>query len=315
MLNDKGNLTDLRTAIAGRNAAEEMMAPQDVSGIGVLGTGIQARLQVQQLESLYPKCRDLTVWGRTPANVVAYADEMKKRDWHVTIAKKPADVAQSANLIVTTTMSKEALLDADDINSKTLIIAIGADAPGKVELSQALLKKASNIVVDSITHSKQHGNAAPALKSGVINLEKLQEFGSVVSDGLRAPENDSGPIVFLSSGVGVQDLQIVQAVVAGRDHVPDLKTHHTLFKQQLATIVTDNMRRGSTSFIQGALPPLATVTEAESSDQSSTVITAAQQEVGEVDKTSDSRSIAENTLSESGSSEVPEAEHAAKLGN
>jgi len=218
VLKDEGNLTDLRTAIVGRNAAEAMMPPEALTGIGVLGTGIQARLQVQQLES-YSDCRKLTVWGHTAKNRDRYIEEMQARGWTVTIAENPQEVAQKANLIITATPSHKALLDADDIRPGTLIIAIGADAPKKLELTPKLLAIASHLVVDSITQSQYHGNAAGALKEGVIQLDELQEFGQVLSHGLQTPKNKDNIIIFLSSGVGVQDLQIVQAVIAGAGHI------------------------------------------------------------------------------------------------
>jgi ornithine cyclodeaminase len=216
VLKDEGHLTDLRTAIAGRNAAEELMPAADLIGIGMLGTGVQARLQIAQLESLYPNCRKLTVWGHTPTNTDRYASEMTDNGWDVTVVETPKEVADHSNLIITTTPSKEALLDAHDITTKnTLIIAIGADMPGKIELSPALLKKADCVLIDSIVQGKHHGNAAGAIRDGVISENDLQEFGDFLNNHAGAAEMNNKFRVFLSSGIGVQDLQIVQAVIAG----------------------------------------------------------------------------------------------------
>lgn len=222
VLKDEGHLTDLRTAIAGRNAAQELMPANDLTGVGVLGTGVQARLQIAQLQSLYPHCRQLTVWGRTQAKAIAYAKEMTKSEWQVTVADSPKQVADRSNLIITTTPSEQALLDADDITTaNTLIIAIGADMPGKIELSPALLRKADSVLIDSINQGKDHGNAAGAIKQGVISGSDLQEFGDFLANGFnrddrnsnKKPETENKLIIFLSSGIGVQDLQIVQAVI------------------------------------------------------------------------------------------------------
>lgn len=230
VLQDEGHLTDLRTAIAGRNAAQELMPADDLTGIGMLGTGVQARLQIAQLQSLYPDCKKLTVWGRTQEKAIAYAKEMTESGWQVTVANSPRQVSDHSNLIITTTPSEEPLLDADDITTaNTLIIAIGADMPGKIELSPALLKKADSVLIDSINQGKDHGNAAGAIKDGVISGSDLQEFGDFLVNGFNTGFNyDDDPkikietnktetenklTVFLSSGIGVQDLQIVQAVI------------------------------------------------------------------------------------------------------
>jgi ornithine cyclodeaminase len=222
VLKDEGHLTDLRTAIAGRNAAQTLMPADDLTGIGILGTGVQARLQMAQLHSLYPHCRQLTVWGHTQAKAIAYAKEMTESGWQVTVADSPRQVADRSNLIITTTPSEQALLDADDItNANTLIIAIGADMPGKIELSPALLKKADSVLIDSINQGRDHGKAAGAIKQGVINESDLQEFGDFLVNGFihddrdsfKKPETENKLKIFLSSGIGVQDLQIVQAVI------------------------------------------------------------------------------------------------------
>jgi len=216
VLKDEGNLTDLRTAIAGRNAAQQLMPEAELTGIGVLGTGVQARLQVSLLKDLYPQCRQLTVWGRTPTNTATYAREMTQNGWKVTVVDSPKQVAKTANLIVTTTASDVALLEADDITQEnTLVIAIGADMPGKLELAPSLLKKADCVLIDSIAQGKDHGNAADALHNGVIVEADLQEFGDFLNNGLRNPQAAKKLKLFLSSGIGVQDLQIVQAVLAG----------------------------------------------------------------------------------------------------
>ena len=54
VLNDEGHLTDLRTAIAGRNAAQEMMPAKELAAIGMVGTGVQARLHLGLLKELLP---------------------------------------------------------------------------------------------------------------------------------------------------------------------------------------------------------------------------------------------------------------------
>ena len=50
ILNDEAILTDVRTAIAGRICVSNMV--NDISCIGVLGTGVQAKLQVEYLKGI-----------------------------------------------------------------------------------------------------------------------------------------------------------------------------------------------------------------------------------------------------------------------
>jgi ornithine cyclodeaminase/alanine dehydrogenase-like protein (mu-crystallin family) len=59
---DNGYLTDIRTAAAGAVAAKHL-APEVVKTAGVMGTGVQARLQMQAAHMVRPFER-LLVWGR-----------------------------------------------------------------------------------------------------------------------------------------------------------------------------------------------------------------------------------------------------------
>ena len=67
VLADEGMLTAWRTAAAGA-LITDAMTPAGVDEVAVLGTGEQARLQVQWLRELRP-LRKVHVWGRRPEAV------------------------------------------------------------------------------------------------------------------------------------------------------------------------------------------------------------------------------------------------------
>jgi ornithine cyclodeaminase/alanine dehydrogenase-like protein (mu-crystallin family) len=70
LLLDEGWLTALRTALAGRIVAE-LCAPTEIPAIGIVGCGMQALLQLQQLKPL-TACREVWVWGRNEPALQAY---------------------------------------------------------------------------------------------------------------------------------------------------------------------------------------------------------------------------------------------------
>jgi ornithine cyclodeaminase len=212
LLQDEGYLTDLRTALAGHIAAK-YLAPTDVTGIGILGSGGQARLQARYLRSLTP-CRTVHLWGRSPDKVAACARDLEGDGFTVVIADCPADVAERANLIVTTTAAETALLEAEHLRAGTHITAMGADAPGKQELAAGVFGRATRCVVDSRSQCVHHGDSHHAVAQGVIAADQLIELGQVIADAdLRRPSADAITVADLT-GVGVQDLQIASAVAA-----------------------------------------------------------------------------------------------------
>lgn len=71
---DNGYLTDLRTAAAGAVAARHL-APEEIATAGVIGTGVQARLQMQAAHLERPFER-LLVWGRDPQKAARCAADL-----------------------------------------------------------------------------------------------------------------------------------------------------------------------------------------------------------------------------------------------
>ncbi len=212
LLQDEGYLTDLRTALAGHIAAK-YLAPRAITGIGILGSGGQARLQARYLRGLTP-CRELHLWGRTRKRVRACADDLERDGFTVEIAGSPAEVARRANLIVTTTAACTALLEAEHLRAGTHITAMGADAPGKQELAAEIFGRASRCVVDSRSQCVHHGDSHYAVALKIIAEDDLVELGQVIDDpSLRRPGDDAITVADLT-GVGVQDLQIAAAVAA-----------------------------------------------------------------------------------------------------
>ncbi len=214
VLEDDGFLTDLRTALAGLIAAK-FLGPKKVSAIGVLGTGGQARLQVQHLKSHTP-CREVYVWGRNAERVDQYRRDMEKDGYVVHPASTPAEVAQNCNLIVTTTAATEFLLHAEDVRPGTHITAMGTDAPGKQELDPQIFAKAAIRAVDSKSQCVHHGDTHYAIEQKIITENELVELGQVIADPARRRTKEDSITIADLTGVGVQDLQIAAAVASPR---------------------------------------------------------------------------------------------------
>lgn len=210
ILLDDGHLTNIRTAIAGQIAAK-YLAPETINTIGVLGTGIQARMQVEYLKSVTP-CREVVVWGRTPERVEEYKYDMKTKGFNVTQADSPAQVASSANLIITTTPSSTPLLFAADIQPGTHITAMGSDTDKKQELDSSILARADIVVGDSISQCRERGEISKALAAGVIEEKHIIELGSYISNTPPSKRDNKTISVVDLTGVAVQDIQIAAAV-------------------------------------------------------------------------------------------------------
>ncbi|HET6444200.1 MAG TPA: ornithine cyclodeaminase family protein [candidate division Zixibacteria bacterium] len=211
ILLDEGFLTDIRTAVAGSIAAK-YLAPLRVERIGIVGTGIQARLQLRYLRD-QTTCRDVLVWGRGESQLNTYANEMVRHGFRVESTMDTAILQESCKLIVTTTPAVEPLLKVEHLQPGTHITAVGSDTPHKQELDARILARADLLVADSITQCLERGEIHQAIKAGLLSEERLVELGHVIS-GEAPSRSDQAQITIADlTGVAVQDIAIATAVL------------------------------------------------------------------------------------------------------
>ena len=75
---DNGFITDLRTGAAGGVAAKHL-APEQVTTVAVIGTGGQARQQIDALSVVRPGFTEVRVWGRDADHAATCVDDLRAR--------------------------------------------------------------------------------------------------------------------------------------------------------------------------------------------------------------------------------------------
>ncbi len=199
-LADSGHLTDVRTAAVAAMAAREL--GRDDTVLGILGTGVQARLQAWMHAEVLP-LKQIVIWGRTPERVEACRHDLRPVAEVASVAS-PAEVARRARLIVTTTASRRPLLRAADLQPGTHVSAVGADSPGKQELDPEILRCAALVLADSRRQCEKLGELqhAPDARDRTIELGAFCET--------PAAFDRAGVTVCDFTGLGVEDLYIAE---------------------------------------------------------------------------------------------------------
>lgn len=210
ILLDEGHLTDVRTGVAGAVAAR-YLAPSRIQRIGIVGTGIQARLQLHHLQAV-TDCREVLVWGRGQAQLEDCRQEMSDSGFAIETTLIAANILQSCNLVVTTTPASQPILRAEDLQPGTHITAVGSDTPHKQELDNAILGRADVVVADSIAQCLQRGEIFQAVRAGQITSDELVELGNVIAGKATGRTFDEQVTVADLTGVAVQDIAIATAV-------------------------------------------------------------------------------------------------------
>ena len=210
VLLEEGELTNHRTAAAGAVAAK-CLAPKNVNMIGIVGTGVQSRLQALYLQKM-TDCRNLVIWGRNKDKAELAAVDMQKMGYEANVIENLNDLCKVSQIIVTTTPATSPLLKREMITPGTHITAMGSDTSDKCELSPEILDLADIVAADSIEQAIQRGEIFQALKAGKCNKDKLVELGSIIIDPSKGRTNDQQITIADLSGVAIQDIMIAKAI-------------------------------------------------------------------------------------------------------
>ncbi|MEP5759094.1 MAG: ornithine cyclodeaminase family protein [Litoreibacter sp.] len=211
VLLEEGELTNHRTAAAGAVAANAL-APKNVQRIGIVGSGVQARLQAEYLQRV-TDCRDLSIWARNEESVQAAAKDLRAQGYAVRVPDSLEQLCAETQLIVTTTPAETPLLTKAMVQPGTHITAMGSDTPGKNEIAPEILAMADVVVGDSLAQCQLRGEIFQACKVGAIASGKAVELGAVIADPSLGRSSDEQITIADLTGVAVQDIAIAKAVM------------------------------------------------------------------------------------------------------
>ena len=208
VLLDNGYLTDIRTGAAGAVAAR-YLAPQHVQTAGVIGAGTQARYQVMALQQIRPFQR-LLIYSQTAASVENYITDMGEQlGVDIIAAASPEQVVRESQVVVTTTPSRQPLVQADWLHPGLHITAMGSDAEMKQELAAEVLLRADLLVCDDKAQAFRLGELHHALEAGLLTeAAPVVALGDIAAGLVNGRSDDSQITICDLTGTGVQDTAV-----------------------------------------------------------------------------------------------------------
>lgn len=210
LLLDNGFLTDIRTAAAGAIAAD-LLARADISTVGVIGSGIQAREQVRLLAVVRAFSR-VVAWSPTRANLDRYCRDMTEQGFEAVAARTPEEVCRAADVLITATPSRTPIVEATWLREGMHVTAVGSDSSGKQELRAECLQRADMLVVDRLTQCAAFGELKHALDAALLTTDDVYgELGELAAGRKPGRSHDRDITIADLTGVGFQDTAIASA--------------------------------------------------------------------------------------------------------
>jgi alanine dehydrogenase len=204
---DSVEISRVRTGAATAVAARRLARP-DSSVAAVVGTGTQARTQIEALMHVLP-IRRVRLVGRDVARTAARAATLEMELGVEVEAMASVSLAlKAADVLVTCTPAREPLVRLGDVHPGLFIAAVGADSPGKQELAAALT--ASCTVVADVHHQCiQVGELQHPIAAGLMTPEQVHaELGAVLCGERRGRTSEEEITLYDSTGTALQDVAV-----------------------------------------------------------------------------------------------------------
>jgi ornithine cyclodeaminase/alanine dehydrogenase-like protein (mu-crystallin family) len=183
-------LGQIRTGAA-TGYVTDLLAKPDADTLAVIGSGFQARTQVEAIRAVRP-ITTVRVWSRSEEKRLSFAAEVSGL-----AAKTAEEAVRGAQIVVTSTNSAEPVIEDAWIAPGTMINAMGANVSNRRELPGELVRRATLVVVDSMEQARIEAGDL-ILSDGWANARELQT--------LTRRYDPQGITIFKSLGICVEDV-------------------------------------------------------------------------------------------------------------
>ena len=201
----------MRTGAAS-GLATRLVARADAKTVGIIGTGLQARTQLEAI-SLARKIESVHAFSRDAQRREQFAADMTSKLGIPVAAVTSAEQAvREMDIVVTSTTSTNPVVEGRWLSPGVHINAIGANFPQKHELDAEAIRRCDLIVADSREQSKiESGDLIQMYGDDKRRWMNVVEFAEIVSGKTPGRTGNEQITLFKSNGIATEDV-----VTAGR---------------------------------------------------------------------------------------------------
>ncbi len=205
-------LGQIRTGAA-TGVATKYLANADARIAGIIGTGYQARTQLEAVAAVRSLER-VRAFGRDPERRAQFCREMSAR---IGIEVEPVEsgekAVRGADIVVTATSAMKIVLEGPWLSPGVHVNAIGANWAQKRELDDVAVTRADAIVVDSIEQAKMEaGDLILSFANDATRWDAVRELGAIVAGKIPGRTGPNQITLFKSNGIATWDLAVAVRV-------------------------------------------------------------------------------------------------------
>jgi ornithine cyclodeaminase/alanine dehydrogenase-like protein (mu-crystallin family) len=209
---DATEITAIRTA-AVSGVATRLLARPDAATLAILGSGVQARTHLEAMLEARA-IADVRIWSRSRAHAATFAErEARRFGLPISAAASIEAAVAGADIICTTTASREPLLRGEWIAPGTHINAVGASIPSARELDTAAVVR-SRLYVDRRESTLHEAGdfLIPRAEGAITDAHIVAELGEVIVGTAAGRGAREEITLFKSLGLAIEDLAAAQHI-------------------------------------------------------------------------------------------------------
>jgi ornithine cyclodeaminase/alanine dehydrogenase-like protein (mu-crystallin family) len=193
--------------------ATKFLARQDARIVGIVGTGLQARTQLEAVAAVR-KLERIRAFGRNPERRAQFCREMsEKLSLPVEPAASAEEAVRGADIVIAATTATASVVLGKWLAPGTHVNAIGANFPQKRELDDEAISRAALIAVDSLEQSRQEaGDLIQAFVGDELRWSAVREIAGIVARRIRGRSSDDEITLFKSNGIAIWDVSVAARV-------------------------------------------------------------------------------------------------------
>lgn len=198
----------LRTGAAS-GIATKYLANEGAATLGVLGSGRQARTQVEAVSRVRP-IREAKVFSPTPEHRERFCRDIEENlQIKARAVASPEQAVRESDVIVTATTAATPVVHGAWLAPGVHINAIGANYEFRRELDQDAVLAASFIATDDREQVRyESADLAEPVRAGLLKWEHVYNLADVVSGRRRGRSSPDDITLFKSLGVAIEDVAL-----------------------------------------------------------------------------------------------------------
>jgi ornithine cyclodeaminase/alanine dehydrogenase-like protein (mu-crystallin family) len=199
-------LGQIRTGAAS-GLATKYMARTDASVAAIIGTGWQARTQLEAMCSARPITKAFA-YGRTADKLATFCDEMSaKLGLPVEPAKSVEHAVGDAHVVAVMTSASQPLLHGSMLAPGTHVNAAGSNKATSAEIDEKVVRRAGVIAIENLAQAKiESGDLLLAEREGSFEWSRAVLLSDIVSGKTPGRNNHDEITLFESLGIGLWDI-------------------------------------------------------------------------------------------------------------